>query len=253
MNAKTQTILLVLGGIAVLSIGVWRTMTAPPLAHILVGVDRSRSVEPNCAGLRSAAEALLDRPGVGVGSTFTLLSMGAHARAPEPQLLLSASIPIPSDRVVGQSAQAKAYEQERSAFLAGLASRCESIEETTHTPLYQMVERGLTHLRGLQEGCPPGASCVLLIKSDLLEDVQPELRAALDAATKDTDTPVPSALAGRLQNDGIDVIFCGTAEVRAPAKGTIAPPIAVRERIWRALFSRPEAVSFQPFCVGPTG
>jgi len=230
----------------------WTTKTAP--AHIAAGVDRSLSVQANCPGFAGAIGSTFDLPGIRKGSTLSLLAIGPNPRDPQPDLLWTESIPIADDSIYGRDENARVHEHETQRLLDRVTGDCEAGEPTLHTPLLAMVERGLELLGGGAFDCGSDGGCLLLIKTDLLEDVDPALTALLAAAAKDPDVAVPPELVGRLDNRGVEVVYCGTSETHPLATNAPDPPsIEARKRIWRALHSEPDLVSFTPYCVGGFG
>jgi|GEM_PF-2368626 len=226
----------------------WMTKTAP--VHIAVGVDRSLSVEPNCAGFAQAVGSTFSLPGIQSGSTLSYLAIGPNPRDAQPDLLWTEPIPIADDSVFGRDENARTYEQETSELFDRVTTSCKAGEPTLHTPLLAMVERGLELLSGGSFDCGPDDGCVLMIKTDLLEDVDPTLTALLSTAAKEPGVAVPSELVGRLKNPGTKVVYCGLSETRPQSNKTPAPPsIESRKRIWRAMHSEPDLVSFLPYCI----
>lgn len=250
MNTSSEALIMGCVAAAAIGYGAWRHFHQAAPAHLAVGDDASLSVERNCAGLRGETAALLKRAEIREGSTLTFLAMSGNPADPEPELRLHEPVPVAGDRVYGQAEQQRQYEAAMTALLDGVESACEQAEDARHTPLYQLVRQGLNHLRSGELGCGDDGRCFFLVKTDLLEDVHPELREWLEKAARGETPEAPAHLVRSLDNGGIEVAFCGTSELRAPTKkAPPAAPVEARQRIWRELFTRPELVSFRPFCV----
>ena len=232
-------------GIATVSL--WHYATRPPTAHVLAGVDSSLSVKANCSGLAGALQSSLHRPGIREGSTLTLMAMGKAANDPEPNVVFRDKVPIPSDDAQGRKAKERQYAEKRNTFLAELALACNQIAAAPYTPLYRLVLQGLADLKAAG-ACPPQGRCLFLVKTDLIEDVDPLLTALLGQAAEDPTVPVPAELAASLDNTGVEIVFCGTSEIRPGKRTAKSASLDTRQRIWRELFVDRASVSFQPFC-----
>jgi hypothetical protein len=189
----------------------------------------------------------LNRPGIREGSTLALMAMGKAAHDPEPDVAFRGKIPIPSDDAQGRTAKQRQYAEERDAFLAELALACNQIAAAPYTPLYRLVRQGLADLKAAS-ACPPGGRCLFLIKTDLAEDVDPLLTALLGQAAEDPNVPAPAGLAASLDNTGVEIVVCGTSEIRPGKRTAKSASLDARQRIWRELFADPASVSFHPFC-----
>jgi hypothetical protein len=218
-------------------------MMTPPPAHVVLAIDHSLSVARNCGGLRKEGERLLAQPAVQQGSTVTLLGIGRSARDPEPARLFDKPVPTESDAVFGRDDSA--FQREQAAFLSQLEKSCEAAEASKDSPIVRLVTQGLAHLRS--RNCRADGRCFLTIATDMQEDVEPALRAAIERVARRPSTPLPPTLAGTLDNAGIEVRFCGGSELRPGAKRLRAAPETLA-RLWKGIFTHPELVSFQPFC-----
>lgn len=218
------------------------TLTPPP-AHSVVAVDISASIERDCVGLRKEGERLLSHSAIQPGSTVTLLAIGRSGLDPEPTRLFDKALPIESDDVFGRDESA--FARERQAFMGQLQKSCESAAATKSSPVLRLITQSLAHLRS--RGCKAGGPCFLTVQTDMEEDVEPALRAAIQRAAKRPTIELPTDLAGSLDNAGIEVKFCGSSDARPRAKQSRAAP-ATLARLWKAMFTRPELVSFQPYC-----
>jgi len=246
-NSDVMAVIFVL--VAASVAGCVHLWTRTAAGHVLSGIDASLSVEPNCGGVSAFAEGFLNRREIQSGSTLTVISMGVSPSHSAPRLRFHDEIPIADDSIYGRPENERKYKDDLEDLLAGVEQACEAVEATGHTPLYQMVEQGLAHLRSENLKCSGSRRCFFLIKTDLLDDVHPELLSVFNAAIDDPNVSLPPELAGSLANENIEVSVCGTQEVRPPAKRSAPPiPMALRKRIWRELFTRPGLVSFQPFC-----
>lgn len=239
-----------LGLVVVVSIGVilWNMRNKKDAGHLGVGIDPSSSVLPNCDGLRSNVISIINtRAGLLTSSTISLLEMGDDARNAEPKLHFVRPIPYPPDVIYGQNKEA--FEKERQELLGQVESRCQAAKPGGNSPIYQLVKQGLAHLRSDKLRCGENRNCTYLVKTDLDEGVDADLRETLLRAASETTVDTPQSLAGSLNNEGIEVLFCGVAEVRPRREGTgSAASTDSRMRIWAGLFTHRDLVSFQPYC-----
>jgi hypothetical protein len=225
---------------------VWHYTTLEPLAHVAIGNDHSVSVEENCAGLREAGKALVEsRPGIREGSTLSLLVMGTDVRAPDPALRWTKPLPERPKKVYGRDEEE--FERKKGDLFDQFEEGCRAPEPSRRSPIYRLVKLGTAHLRSL--GCGPAGRCYLLIRSDLDEHVNARLEAAIARAASEGVVEVPAELAGSIDNAGIEVAFCGIAEIRpdGQAKQATSAP-ETRAHVWEGLFTHPELVSFSPYC-----
>jgi hypothetical protein len=238
-----EKLLLIGVGAALLGSAAWYLATIEPLAHAATGIDPSGSVVRNCGGLRAATQAMIGgRSGIREGSTLTVLVMGADARNTQPAIAFTGPVPIAPDTVMGRDEEA--FRQQHDAFFGEVELACETAANTNNSPIYELVKQGIAHLRSL--GCTADGRCSYLVKTDLDDDVHPALRDAIARSVKDANVAIPSGLAGSIDNAGIALTFCGVSEVERRRTASSSPD--ARIRIWSALFTHPELVSFQPFC-----
>jgi hypothetical protein len=218
--------------------------TRVPLAHTILALDPSVSVQRNCRDLRDGTKTFLEsKAGIREGSTLTMLVMGRSAHNPNPKAVFSELIPVPLDTVYGDK---EAQKQAEAQFYARIEQVCEAEQGGSGSPIYELVQQGIAQLRGPALGCKPEGRCYYLIKTDLDDDVKPALRAVLQRAVRVPDVPLPPEFARSIDNAGIEITFCGVAEVTD--RRTSGASAEVRMRIWKELFTHPELVSFQPFC-----
>jgi len=238
-------IIVIVFALCVVAVIIGHYALTPPSAHVVVAVDLSLSVKRNCAGLRNAAESVVSHKEIQEGSTLTLLAMGNSAGNPEPLRLFDKPAPIPSDAVFGRDDAA--FEQERQDFFVGLQKACEATPNSRNSPILRLVSRGIAHLRS--RGCARGGRCFFTLQTDLEDDQEPRLAAIIQRAAKNPAIELPAELAGSIDNAGIQIVFCGTSEIRPRrnAKLRHAAPETLA-RIWKGLFINPDLVSFQPYC-----
>jgi len=227
---------------AALTIQRWQSR---PPAHIGLAIDASGSVKRNCAGVMKEAEAAIKKEGVQRGSTLTVLGIGESRANREPTVLFDRAIPIEEDGVFGK--EDGAYARERDGFLAAALKACEAERSSSDSPILALVQRSVEHLRSRGCGTRGGSDgCLLLVHSDLAEDVDPRLRRAITRAILKPAAEVPSELVGVIDNSRIAVAFVGTSEVATRRSEKRAGPDTLT-RLWSKLFTHPELVSFKPF------
>lgn len=209
-----------------------------PVLRAVLALDASETAEPGrgCEGLlRSAAELLGDRAS---DVTLTLLSSGDRSRGDAPELLLS----VRRAPVTG-GIEDLGRDDEGPALLTALREACEAAPRRQESPLLATLEGALDVVRtapGERAGCAAEeVRCVVIFKSDLIEEVDPYLRAALAGQT-------PTAPIPRLALDGIDRLrLCGTGERQAAS----APPVSAVKAAWAPLFEGADTiVTIEPVC-----
>jgi hypothetical protein len=210
--------------------------------------DLSVSHPGGCAIVQGIAEQVLERHPVSTGSSLAVLAIGDASTANEPKLL--AKYLIPSNRRVMEGRIAGL--RRRQEILDDLKRRCEQQQPTMISPIFQGVKQGVAELRGL--GCGIGSDCKLWVDSDLQENADTAIEMVLDhPESKRQVLPVP------LDNEGIHVAFCGLAVTAGRIIGTSGREVrkAPRRdpshddrlrRTWAALFTKPELVTFDPYC-----
>ncbi len=118
------------------------------------------------------------------------------------------------------------------------------------------MKQALADLRA--RGCSEGSQCGLWVSTDLEENAVPAIKARIDG-TRQEKSPLPE----RLDNSGIIVTFCGFAQTTGgsapPSRHGVRAPVPRDphrddhlEDVWRGLFTRPELVSFNPYCPEPS-
>jgi hypothetical protein len=228
----------------------WRVhaMRTLRVDHYAVVWDRSLSYGGGCPSLVGPAEAALLNPNVSDRSTISIFVSGASSTAREPRRL--ASSPIPTSRKVMEGQRARFERQ--TALLRELQGRCKSIRPTSISPIFLAVKQAIADLRA--EGCKEGSQCELWVSSDLQENGVRAIKERLDGAPH-TREPLPAPL----ENAGINVTLCGFAETAGhlvdpsgrEIRGVVARDPRRDDRlqaVWRALFSKPDLVGFEPYC-----
>jgi hypothetical protein len=231
----------------------WRVHDTHSRAVFHIGIieDLSASHPRGCSSLQGITEQLLDGHAVPPGSWLTVLTIGDESTSNEPQLL--ARYPIPLSRRIMEGPKTGLRRQQE--ILDDLKLRCGQLPLTMTSPIFQGVKHGIGELRRL--GCAKGSDCKLLIDSDLEENAVASIKTILERPETKRQ-----ALPSQLDNDGIRVAFCGLAvtagRIIGPAGREIAKARLHRDpshddnlrRTWIALFTKPELVTFDPYCPG---
>src|SRR5713101_6686868 len=245
--------LMLLAVVAVAAFVTWRVlvMRNGSVKHLGILHDQSISNTGGCDSLVGSAEQLLHESGVSPRSKVMVLVLGDGTTANEPREIGKYDVPISRRVIEGR----KANERQQAALLREISKTCNSVQPTAISPIFMGVRQALADLRA--EGCTEVSHCKLQVDSDLEENVEAGIRGDLDRRRR--RNPLPAAL----DNDGIDVTFCGYAATA----GRIIDPTGreVRtftgrnparedrmQRIWRSLFMSPERVKFEPYCPKPS-
>jgi hypothetical protein len=132
-----------------------------------------------------------------------------------------------------------------------MKERCEKTARTKVSPIFLSIERAVQHLRTL--GCGPNSGCAVYVQSDLEENGDRRIKAALDGAPPDKQ-----ALPPPINNDGINIIVAGLTETSGIASTSGAkrhftrphdPDRADRLRsVWQKSFTDPSRLVLEPYC-----
>ena len=214
-------------------------------------LDPSFSHPEGCEPLLGLAEQSLHADGVAQDSTLTVLVLGDAATANEPRQL--GSYPIPMTRKVLEGKTATLRRQEK--LLSDIRHKCETIRRTSISPIFMGVKQAVADLRAHE--CKETSNCRIFVDSDLEENSEISIKEALNRArNRKLALPTP------LDNQGIEVSFCGLAVTA----GRIVNPSGMEmlralprdpgrddrlRQVWRSLFTNPAAVSFEPYCPKP--
>jgi hypothetical protein len=252
MNKRLLYVFLACG--ASLGFVAWRvhavkTQVTP---HFEIVEDFSLSHARGCDSLVGLAERVLNTQSVTRNSTLTVLAVGDQTTADEPWRLARYSIPRDDKVLEGRTEKLRRQQD----LLRDLRNRCRAARRTTISPIFLGVKQAIADLRA--QGCSGTSHCELFVDSDLEENVETSIKKSLNNPSGGTRTLPPP-----LNNDGIDVTFCGLAVTA----GRIVDPSGREIRkvhprdpgrddrlrqIWRSLFSRREAVRFEPYCPTPS-
>jgi hypothetical protein len=220
--------------------------------HFGLVEDPSLSHSEGCESLLGLAEKALSTDGISPDSTLTVLVIGDETTANEPWQLGMYSIPMTRKALEGRTANSR----RQQAVLHDIWSKCQTVHRTTISPIFLGVKQAVADLRA--QGCKETSHCQLLVNSDLEENVEKSIKKRLNRTT-DENHILPSPV----ENEGIDVAFCGLAvtagrSVDSSTRGLRkAPPRTpgredrLRE-IWQSLFTNPAVVRFEPYCPKPS-
>ena len=230
---RKETIALwLLSAIAVLGFCAWRYRQPPALrAQVALLYDRSESMAEGCDAVVSMAEHALTLPHVREGSILSFFATGDKKTGLEP--LLVATYDLPVSRRATESDK-RMIERQR-AFVEDLRKRCTDLPSTNTSPIVQSLKQVAAHLNSLGDD---HTVRFLLARTDLLETVELSVKRALGQRLG-APAPVVS-----IENTGITMMLCGTAEIKSSGKAT---PERVKE-VWTPLFTRSDLVQFQPYC-----
>lgn len=234
----------------------WRvhSIHSRTVSHLVIIEDPSASHPDGCSSLQGITEHVLDRNTGPSGSRLTVLAIGDESTANEPKLV--ARYPIPVNRRIMEGPKAGLRRQQE--ILGDLKVRCEKLHPTMISPIFQGVKQGIAELRRL--GCKNASDCKLWVDSDLEENVVTAIKTRLEHPGDNRQAlpilPIP------LDNDGIRVAFCGfavTAGRIVDASGRqifkARPRTPTHDdnlrHTWAGLFTKPELVTFDPYCPDP--
>jgi hypothetical protein len=251
---KQPVVILVSACMAVAAFVGWRmeAMRSERVNHFALVQDPSRSYTGGCASLVGVAGAALGSAGASANSRLTVLALGDASTAGEPRRL--GVFTIPTSRKVIEGKRATLDRQQ--ALFQDLLTRCESVRPTSVSPIFLGVKRAVADLRA--SGCKAGSGCRIWVSTDLEENGERGMRERI-LHSREAREPLPPPL----DNEGIEVTFCGFSQTA----GRVIDPSGREVRIgaardprrddrlqavWRAMFTSPELVSFEPYCPEPS-
>jgi hypothetical protein len=216
--------------------------------HFELVEDPSLSHSEVCESLLGLAEQALRTEGVSSSSTLTILVIGNEATANEPWQLGRYSIPRTRQVLKGRTANLRRQQD----VLHDIWNKCQTVRRTTISPIFLGVKQAIADLHA--QGCSGTSHCELFVDSDLEENVETSIKRSLNNPNGET-----RILPSPINNDGIDVVFCGiavtTGRIVDPSGREIrkaSPRNSRREdqlgQIWLKLFTNPEMLRFAPYC-----
>lgn len=211
----------------------WRSSVSPSLtAHIVLLDDRSRSMPDTCDALAALGQRALALPDVRSRSTFALFA----TTDADPSFV--ASFKLPTGRLSTESHHRQAAREK--VFLADLDQHCRKLPRTHTSPIFRSIKQTVAHLRA--QNTNGRGALHLFVRTDLRETSDHTIKKALDGAAQ---LPVTPAL---INNGDINVAICGYAQTSGPSATRNTERLI---EVWRALFSHPDLVRFEPYCARP--
>ncbi len=253
MNSKFKLLVLIGGlitGLLGFALAKSFLFEGAPTPHSLVLYDRSGSAQGTCQSVASLSLNAMKLTQMQKGSTVTVVVTGDELTANEPVTLGSYLVPISDKAFEGKDAAV----QKQNVILAEINNKCSEFSAAKKSPVFLALKGSVEQLRSL--GCDEKAGCVLFVKSDLQENAEPEIKAAMSGSTAAlTKLPKP------IDNRGINVRICGIAETqglvkdndgasRRMTKSRSALASDLVRQVWASLFIDPANVSFSSFCPG---
>jgi len=208
--------------------------------HAVVVIDQSGSVRSIREAIAGVTEQCTRLPGIQKKSTITFMLSGTPQTADEP--LLVGAFPILKSRNVMEGASRTNDNDELFHQVNEISQSITNIAPTS--PLHLALLRGLQHLRAA--GCghnPDAAHCRLIAITDGEETEEAILREALHG---NGEFKPPKDLL--INNTGIEVHLCGLSQTTSDTPPRNAVGAERLEAVWRASFTDPALVSFEPFC-----
>ena len=208
--------------------------------------DQSKSKIDGCSCLKNYARQLA-KDATKRDEIVTIYSLGTEADGYQPRLMSTFTIPK-DDSPLGDRSKAEGAVEN---FVNAVETKCQEIPRSGRTPLFQGVR---TVLEQLHSHCSSSSRCSLYVQSDLEEDVSPEFLQAF----KLEKSGEPGSNLERFDNEGIPVVFAGTAEIVVAPGNTkkVGNRKAIEKlndgqiwkRLWAHSFTNSGLVAFQPIC-----
>ena len=235
---------------AMTAFGYWRYRVGAqnrPVAQFAFIQDPSDSISTDCDRTIALVERALVNPDVGEGSTITMFALGDERTANEPRWLGQFNVPVIKRVIEGQRTASRAKQD----LLSNVRARCADVKQTRRSPIFIGLKRGVEHLRAV--GAPEDPR-YLFIQTDGEEFDNKQIMEALNQRPG-----ARSGLPSAIDNTNVRVTFCGLAETVGEIAGSDhrmhhkshardeAHADRLRE-VWSRLFSKPELVTFEPYC-----
>lgn len=208
--------------------------------HLVVLLDLSPTNAPNrCADLR----ALLDEELRGAEATRDLqvhvFGTGDRTTGDQPPRIHGFSRAKTTFRVEGQRAGALATE--RTAILKAADDACQAEATRMESPILAGIVGARAALAAIP--CDDGrTTCRLVVRTDGLEERDPQVMARLHGKA------VGGAASPRVENEHLDVLFCGLADRAVRGSSRPLPGIVAVAEAFRAEVSHPDRVRFGTLC-----
>jgi hypothetical protein len=210
--------------------------------------DSSISAENRCVGITGVSERAIKNQPTNDATKLAVFLTGDRQTANEPRGLGSFDVPLK----VKLTQDNTAIEAEQNRILGEIKSKCEQIPPATVSSIFLAFKRAIEHLRNL--GCADDSACEILAQTDLQENADAQIKAALSGSSKDfKNLPAP------LNNQGIAVKICGVSQTKGlvvDKKGNKtqltqnrnADRVDFIQEFWKKLFTHPELVAFSSYC-----
>jgi hypothetical protein len=216
--------------------------------HVEIVFDASLSHPEGCESVVGLAEQSLRTNGVSKDSTLTILVLGDASTANEPWQLGRYASPVTNKVLEGKAANTRRQE----VLLSDIQRKCETFRRTSISPIFLGVKQAVADLRA--HGCKAASHCQVLVDSDLEENAEISIKNALNG-TRNTKLALPAPL----DNQGVEVSFCGLAVTAGRTVNQSGMEIQRAlprgqgrddrlRQVWRSLFTQPDLVRFEPFC-----
>ncbi len=237
MNNTKQILILVVVVSIALSFTAWcyvnQSHQSP--AHIVIVVDRSKSITHRCSSLSGLVSRSLSLPNINKKSTITILGTGDPGTAFEPVLISSFQVPGNNKILEGKDKAKKA----RQDILHKVNKDCQQLKKTDYSPIYLSVKRGVEQLQVL--GCQSDSDCRLWVLSDGLETEEKEFTNRINHKPSNKSAPT-------IDNSCIQITFCGLSETQDKGKPHSVKNTKALNTIWKSFFTEPRKTVLQPFC-----
>jgi len=238
------TLAAIIAGIGVAAF-LWPTHRTP-LDIVVVAVDASLTsdVTGRCEDLERLA---IDAADQAKGDLrLTILASGDGSLAMQSQLVGTATLAHRAGLVEVDK------ESPRRAFFAAVHGLCEQIPTRTESPLFQLV-RAAQQDAVLPPGAGPEVTVRIYVRTDGIEEVDPVLTAAIEAAAGWDTRPAHQALPTdkrehRLDGGAAKIQLCGLS-ARRVKPGKHAPPgLDQVAAAWQPEVSDPSTLTFAASC-----
>jgi len=195
-------------------------MITPPATphydHTLILLDTSASIDQTqtCSSLLGMVEQRMDKE---LAPKSRLLVWVTGNESTRYESIPIFDKPFPATRSLIEGGGQEAAMAGRKAFLVDLLTACRQAPPSDKTALYLAAKRMIHQAKeGLH--CGPKDGCLIMLRSDGLEEREEGLKTAIDSGQLPEEGSVP-----QIDSSDVEILFCGHGEVTSkgpiPGKG----------------------------------
>lgn len=222
---------------------------SPKSNHRAAVADSSISSTDNrCSEVVKLTELELRKQPTSDKTKLAVFFTGDQQTANEPHVLGIFEVPTQIKLTESNSA----ITDKQNKILAEVESRCEQFPAATVSSIFLAFKRAIEQLRSL--GCDDNSKCEILGETDLQENTDPQIKAAISGTSADLkNLPTP------IDNQGITIKICGISQTKGVIINQKGKKMQLTQNrntaradliqeVWKKLFTHSELITFAPYC-----